>query len=511
MIDFAKKQCRKFFEKNYSREDISTYLTERLNFICKDFFGKGKDFFGKDNYLKIFSNFKRKDNIVLPSNLLPDIYTIWTQFDYVRMSKKRDIIDDHILSYVIPNDPIEFDTIEDYLERDFPYLNPNKKTLNDIFDFILNKSKNLLLLKNISDRQKSDDLKKLCKFVFYGPPGVGKTTIINYLFSINSDRLIGDRVIWIRVDLNKSEGAELDLRNRLNAKFVRIFSKFYLFEYTEFNKPFLTNLNKDILDFLSKRYSSESYKGAFSRHVTKFINLLQKLKDSDINTIDYFLDKDFHNIDYFNDIFDYFVSYIQNNYNYAFIFIFDGLDSVTIDFTQFDIFQNWLRQINNISDNENKPYKAVYIYTMRDYSLIDFHKQTFSIKRTEKLKNLLSFKEMPVKQVGITEIIDSKMKLVKKYIGISDGETIDNIKNNLLNLLYMSFFDKNPEDVLNVSFNDIDSFLKMIFGSNYRRLMRFFRELLLVISGILNEKSNLLLTSKLSELIFLKEFIGKEY
>lgn len=89
MIDFAKKQCRNFFEKNYSKEDISTYLTERLNFICKDFFSKEKDFFSKDNYLKIFSNFKKKDNIDLAGNLLPELYTIWSQFDYVRMSKKE--------------------------------------------------------------------------------------------------------------------------------------------------------------------------------------------------------------------------------------------------------------------------------------------------------------------------------------------------------------------------------------------------------------------------------------
>lgn len=85
------------------------------------------------------------------------------------------------------------------------------------------------------------------RFLIRGKPGVGKSALFNYLFSINAGELIESKIIWIRIALNTMDYIDLTLEDALTAKFLKIFCKYYLLEPDHgFDQDFIYELSEHL-------------------------------------------------------------------------------------------------------------------------------------------------------------------------------------------------------------------------------------------------------------------------
>lgn len=254
---------------------------------------------------------------------------------------------------------------------------PVNFSLNRVIEF-----KNLLMdvAKNIKNN--IDDYYEYCKYVIVGPPGIGKTAFINYLFSVFYDELDQNKIILIRVDLNDITRFKDTLEERFCSKVMRVIAKRY-FKKVINDKDF-----EDLfLDYFIPNYTDHSF---FARYTDNkkldifhhYINMLHDLHARSFNEYNFSIrslvkydgdGKLYISTDDLCLFTKIMISFLQNILEWNFIFIYDGFDSVTFDEIQYEEYGRWLDHLEILTTvRDNSLYKAVYIVTMREYSYIRF-------------------------------------------------------------------------------------------------------------------------------------------
>ena len=264
------------------------------------------------------------------------------------MTTDPDKILEHQLSYVISS--LEQSETEDpiflkyFIKGNNTQLNKNNKFADSFLKFIAQKSGELLNLfnQNLSSLNRINILDN-SKFLIIGKPGLGKTAFLNYLFSVWSNYMRSNKIMWIRVDLGLASSIiPEDLEILLHSKFTRIFCKHYLFKYDYFDTNFLGEFFKSSLTHLKDIFKTED-ESKLAQISLSFNYILQQLheelnnitKGSESKKEQYKIIKFFeksggafnqYDKQLYQKLISYLIKYIQKIFHMKYIFIFDGLD-----------------------------------------------------------------------------------------------------------------------------------------------------------------------------------------
>jgi hypothetical protein len=179
--------------------------------------------------------------------------------------------------------------------------------LDHIMSLINNLRKDRSNPSKVSSRTRRDSI-----FFLVGDPGIGKTTFLNYLFSVNSEKLRNEKIIWIRLDLNDPTERKDDFATSFLLKTISILRDKYSKEIN-FSDP---NLRAFIFD----KWAIDPEKSSITiKDVDSFFRRLQGLRKFNI---DQQLDVSF---------IDIILDFLIEKLGYGFIFVVDGLDRVTLD------------------------------------------------------------------------------------------------------------------------------------------------------------------------------------
>ena len=135
---------------------------------------------------------------------------------------------EHMMTYTVDDADTdnEYDNyIKIFNQDELSIINKNRDQLSGIMHFWLNRARVIAGQKrNIPDDIKfPNNNSELTRYILRGKPGVGKTALLNYMFSINAHCFKDFKVIWSQVDLSNPKGVSLDLHTLLFSKFLTIF------------------------------------------------------------------------------------------------------------------------------------------------------------------------------------------------------------------------------------------------------------------------------------------------
>lgn len=505
LIEKAWDKTENIFNHSFGSKNICGPKTIRLN---RKPLGSGK------NYEEYMNNNTELAYIPSTSTMDNRLLIIYDCLNYVPMS--IDSIKDHAETYVIDethgegidlkNDikgDAEANTImetksekaEDieklFTATTYTTLNLSSERLFGIMNYWLNKANQLASFDVLSQPERFKAISQ-SRFILLGKPGVGKTALINYLFSIYAPSMKTKNVFWLRVNLGDPKETSLHLVDRLNSKFLRIFSRFYLFSDSLFNDPFPEDLIEVLVQKMSlfkifRKLSEENRLNLAS----KFVDIMINLHDDRTKKLDSPVawDEEGISIECARIFTQELISYIQQQYGYGFIIIFDGLDSVTIDYVRYELFRSWLSDITNVTNNERNPYKAVYIVTMRDYSYVSMYNKLVRGGRSD----YRIFIECRVDPKALSHILKKRAdyashKLIENNFDL-DANKIQNINLNLSRLLYELFYFNNLSEQSNDSIEQYVEKLLDIFNGNLRAVLRCYREMIILLSHVLGQNA----------------------
>jgi hypothetical protein len=510
LVNDAWKKCEDYFsEIQQNGSIIGDSSPIRLN----DITGYGPTDISYSSYLneKIdLSFFPKYSEIDKKLLILSD------SINFLQMS--RYLKEDHEKTYVAPN-KIESDIdIEKLLDSsDFVTLNYSKSRIDNLYAFWRNKALSLAQFDKL-DRIDKYRASHLNRFIIVGKPGVGKTAFINYLFSVKSDDLITNKIIWIRVHISGNRRDKYTmLLDRLHVKFLKIFCQFYLYFYEELNETFINNFESYLIEtiFLQKKYERLEEKDKVEL-IINYIDMLRSIHDETKAKIDVKINYEKFGIDlkFAREINELLIYYLQKNLGYSFIFIFDGLDSVTIDYVQYNEYKEWMEEIDEVTNNSFTNYKALYIVSMRDYSFISF----FLNHLKEDRSDLKRYAILDIHPMSLNEVLSKKYELAARNLKRAGFdykmEEVKNINLNLMKLLffYFSGFDvsESPVDICANPDHHFQVFMKLN-NDNLRSVMRFFRELLIMTYTVFKDSAFSNLISDPEKNTFITNFEGKEW
>lgn len=463
---------------------------------------------------------RKKTNLVNEAIIDKKIKLLTQNLNCIPMSPSKAY--EHIMTYMVEDSNIraEVNLIDMPFKAYTDTLNDNRKTLEDIFYFLVLRAVQLsgnLNYQNIKehifgekDVHKPNNDKEYSRFIIRGQPGIGKTALLNYLFSVYANCLKTCNIIWIRVDLNNATEFSNDLKSQLYSKYISTFCSKYLYKKSyKFDDNFIEEFRDDLTIRLEKRTETSKTDISSPANISQnFIDLLRKVYDKNQQKLNKEIEKvakvsSFYNEHKLNDSFvntccEELMSYIQNKFDYGFIIIFDGLDSVTIDFAQVNRFMNWISSFDSITSNSSNIYNAVYISTMRDYSYVELY------QRMNEQHIMSDIVEFQIKAQSLGDIMIARFKHFAKMLNKKGhSSSYDDVKNIFLNALEIIF------DVLRVDYaksenrdtNYIDYMFRKyreINNDNFRAAIRLYRELLIVLDSIFNNQSyNILKQNKL--------------
>jgi len=322
----------------------------------------------------------------------------------------------------------------------------------------------------------------------------------------------------LRVDLNDVSVSNSSLEERLYSKWMRIFAKYYFrnkidsgsFEstFTEwfrdtyydygFFKRYTTEKKEHILDkYLSTLHTL--HEGSFSEYEFSIKSLDDHGDESQIGVSS----KDFCVMSKLT------LGFLQKKWGWGYIIVFDGFDSVSFDQIQYTEYERWCDEIKKLTViKDNKLYKGVYLITLRDYSYLKFHYNRKQHEDYDTCTTLPSYITLTVGQQNIQEIIEKRFLYLKMKCQYS---AYNNLKRNLINLMYMCYMRTSPQAALKSTWDNITNLIQDIFASNYRLFFRFLRELLLLTYATFGPESNDLLASEPEAMEYLKRFRGIEW
>ena len=300
------------------------------------------------------------------------------------------------------------------------------------------------------DVQKSE-IYKLSRIYCLGPQGIGKTTLLNYMFSSYSMLLFKKRVLWIRIDFNlRKQRYFNNLSDAILSQFSIIFHKFYL-------KSYETHVPVDWKDV--KYYMERNFGNACAEDSENFRNLTFELNVFEQVSKQFILK---------------FISYLREK-GWAFIFIIDGLDRTSLE--QYDT-DTWKSLTESLSDTiyDTQYIKAIFILSLRYSSykyLLEHFEDRWSISFNQHMAFYLYAKDLNKILMNKflkaeNTIIDRKKKKIKTE---KDKSKYDLIDYDFLKI-FRNFILKISMNGLGLEENDAYSKLLKISGYNYRIMFR---------------------------------------
>jgi hypothetical protein len=505
--------------------------TTRLNFDKE--FGKNQKSY--ENYFQL----NRNQSFFVPFNQIDrSLKIIADSFNFIEMSRRR--AEDHKNSYVIGTEDVALDldlqsTVDASVSPIEINISPNM--VEKVYELWRDKAMQLVeyaLLWSRNETQRIDKLEASNQSVFYvvGNPGVGKTAFINYLFSVKAEQLIDRKVLYLRVSLTGANAGSTssDLEVLFHSKFIRIFSKFYLYAMPEFNSQFL----QDFKDYLLKneigdsRAANEDKFNLLVNHFAIYEEMLQAHSTAAQEDLDKLVDMTYGkklSLKESGKITEHLIAFIQQTRKYGYIVIFDGLDNVTIDYIQSDNFAKWCEAIHPLTLIESHPYKALYIVVMRDYSYVEkilmrhaSHHRSIDLKypvfeiKAQPLKEILERKYKLVLKIlrADTQLPDEHSKVVARL----ETDDIKRLGHKLLQLIFTQIHElvdlPSPTTADDVGEEYYDRFMA-IANYNFRSVMRLIRELIVMVFSIKRSRAFDLLTDETKPADFPKLFEGKHW
>lgn len=188
------------------------------------------------------------------------------------------------------------------------------------------------------------EILKLSRFFLLGKPGIGKTTFLNYLISVYSDEILEkERVIVLRISLNKWSSTNAKFRKMIITKFRKVYYNYF------FSKQ-KWNIHMDLYrKFIIDKWHYEDNQDK----VDSVDNEIKKFERGSPDIDEEFLAE--------------MMQYLMEKKGISFIFIFDGLDYVTLDEVHTEKFKQWILQVDEYILN-NDAFRGAYLITMRDIS-----------------------------------------------------------------------------------------------------------------------------------------------
>ncbi|EKE06191.1 MAG: hypothetical protein ACD_19C00056G0001 [uncultured bacterium] len=460
------------------------------------------------NYKEYFKNNKISSTLYNCSNIDGKLKVLFDALCYIPMSPKKE--QEHKITYVVEDNSDVCDCNMIINDTDIHEINSNKDRANCVMSFWSTRAKQLAG-QDVSESKfdiPNDDF-KLSRFILRGKPGVGKTAFLNYIFSVNAEYLIKNNIIWIRTDLSKPRGSGLDLRTQMYAKFLRIFCVFYLgVESFPFNDVFIKELRDELVSE-AKKLKTLSYRDKDpSQLAEEYIGLLGNIEDilkkreqlpvekrGRAPEITSFYTEFSLTSQLANKFTEILMAFIQKRFRYGFILLFDGLDSVSMDYVQINIFQNWIGQLDGTTDNSSNMFKAVYVTTMRDYSFIYLYRES----QSHKIRN--DFKEFSIAPKSIFQVLRSRSvyaSFLFKEQGLDINSNVTrNIYFNLLIILYKTLnLGEGAAIGSDIAENCFKHFNELN-NDNLRAAFRFIREFICLLYNIADNNIYEKLTRKI--------------
>jgi|GEM_PF-3505437 hypothetical protein len=406
--------------------------------------------------------------------------------NFIPASKKRK--DLFTSTYVFPDEEIlienninssDIQSFKEELRDDFStdhYANISKKHAEILLDYLIDKAisqkREKLYDNDVYSRHKNHST-----FFLLGDPGIGKSTFVNYLFSVYASRLIEKKVIWVRLHFNRYNHTK-SINNAFLYRAIRIIKEHYSDDI---------DLSSDILkNYIKEKWKVKSEKDNFNSFIDNQFQELRKLRLHDIESQ---LDASFIN---------YIIEFIIERLEYSVIFIIDGLDNVTLDEVHNEKFNQGCKNlVDCISDRYFIP--ALFIVVMREISFIDAQEY---FPNDANWRNLKKFKILPINLKEMTErkFIVSKALIKHEFEKLNkknfDDRQIENLIKSFLMFTFCSLLNRKVEELNSENIHLIEQegfkILNEICCRNYRLIMRFFRYLLLYVLSYYNDKMELL-------------------
>lgn len=510
IVKDAWKWSEDLFGTLYSGVQFGDKTSVRLNDIPE--YGENAE--GYADYLE-----EHLDQRFFPklSSIDDRLFEVSETINYLQMSPE--LAEEHKKIYVVDNKPQRGnEDIEKLFDiARFPVINDSKQRLDKFFDFVNFKA---IELRSYETKNRVEKIKSLHlnRFVLIGQPGVGKTALMNYLFSINAQEMDDNNVLYLRVHVSSHNKEKyLHLLDKLHYKFLKIFCGRYLYNRSEFNERFIAEFEDHLLAKVNdkKKYRKLSDDEKIDL-VIKYIEMMDSIHDDSEDSLDIRFDYEDYEIklNYARELNEILMEYVQKHREYSYIIVFDGLDSVTIDYVQFTEYKDWIEQIDAVTDNKTSGYKAIYMVTMRDYSFLYFFLNHMKDDRLETRK----YVTCSVIPKDLNEILKRKYELAVhrlKDLGYDySTRQVQNIKTNLMILVY-SELHKLSELPVPDNKEDLDEayfihFLKLNNG-NLRATMRFFRELIIMTFAVWKGSAFDKLITNPDIVKITDEFKGKEW
>ncbi len=221
-------------------------------------------------------------------------------------------------------------------------VNLSEKRSRAFLQSLVNISK--LMTRDDSELVSDSEKRKLSRFFLIGKPGIGKTTFLNYLISVYADSILEkERALILRISLNKWASKDADFRTMIATKFRKVY-------YNDFFSKHKWNIHMDLFrDHVIDKWNCDDNQekiDALDKEIRKFERGSPKVDE-----------------DFLAEMIDY----LNQQGGISFIFIFDGLDYVTLDEVHTHKFKEWILQVDeNILTSDM--FRGAYIVTMRDIS-----------------------------------------------------------------------------------------------------------------------------------------------
>lgn len=474
-----------------------------------------------ENYDEYLNNNKKINNIPSLVDINDEIHIIHELLSYIKMSPSK--VYEHEKTYVIDKSKYFQLNIEKYLVNPDDQFNRNDVFVKQILKYWIEKSHDLANYNELNYGHKLKAL-RLTTYYLLGQPGVGKTALLNYLFSIGANELRSNNIIWLRIDLNDPSDIGLALEERLFLKFLKIYCRFYYHEDKRLSdSKYIDDLSNYLFEYAKKyKYFGIAEDNIVRFHVNDYMSMINDYVPRAKNDLKISLEEILKGRSIDDNIFKLFtgslMTFLQRKIGLGYIIIFDGLDSVTLDKVQYETYCEWLNEFATVCDNTKIDYfKSIYIVSMRDYSFVQFYIKV--LKENKRSKEEYSI--LKVKQKDFYKILTSRFDLIVEILNDAGFKTkkseLWNIKNNLIDIvnsclygLAVSDFSEKYIENESVKREQYDLITNLCSG-NLRAVMRLFRYIIVTLGSIWGDKCFEYLASHTGYKGCLKHIEGKEW
>ena len=338
-------------------------------------------------------------------------------------------------------------------------LNRDREDIDCFSNYLVSLSKEVINMdtSNLLYHQ-SENLYRLSRLFCLGPQGIGKTALLNNIFSVKSEFFSKNNVIWIRIDFNDRSLRKYSLVNAILFHFATIFHSYYL---NSRRIPVCVNWD-EFLDF----YKDRVYFRELENDAKTFTSLLQPIPLREQISKRFIISL---------------ISFLQHK-GYGIIFVIDGLDRISLEDYDSSTFRDLSEELKDTIFKKNF-IKAVFILSIRYPSFKHI------LERIEGRWNIVNpdFMAFYLLAKDTDSIIKSKLKYARSIILEETRERQYNMgKSESLSFIDDNFLQAFEKEIYKITIkglgliNDDGSFKHFlkISGYNYRMMFRCLKKII---------------------------------